>query len=76
MDQIAAKTGGDTIHADKNGDAFSKAMYRLRNRYSLYYSKPQGTPGTYRMIRVELTFEAQRLFPGARVYARRGYRYD
>jgi hypothetical protein len=76
MDQIATKTGGDTIRANKTGSAFPEAMHRLRSRYSLYYPTPDGALGSYRSIRVELTSEAQRLHPGARVYARRGYKLE
>lgn len=76
MDQIATKTGGDTIHSDKTASAFPEAMHRLRSRYSLYYLAPEGTPGSYRTIRVELTPDAQSRYPGSRVYARRGYRLE
>ncbi len=76
MDHIAERTGGYTIQSDKSGSAFSEAMHHLRSRYSLYYPAPQGSPGSYRSIRVELTPESQRTHPGARVYARRGYRLE
>jgi VWFA-related protein len=76
MEHIAQKTGGDTIHADKNDDAFTQVMHRFRSRYSLYYTTPEGQIGSYRSIRVELTPEAQRLHPGARVHARLGYKLE
>ena len=76
MNQIADKTGGDTVRADKTGSVFPEVMHRLRSRYSLYYPTPEGAPGSYRSIRVELTPEAQRLHPGARVFARRGYKLE
>lgn len=74
MTGIAERTGGATIRADEPGDTFQQTMHRIRSRYSLYYKTPNGVPGAYRRIRVELTAEAQSVHPGARVYARRGYR--
>jgi VWFA-related protein len=74
MDNIAEKTGGDTIRTDDPGAMFPEMMRRIRNRYSLYYPMPEGKPGEWRSIRAELTPETQQRFPGARVVARRGYR--
>ena len=76
MARMAEKTGGDTINADKSGSAFTEAMHRRRSRYSLYYPTPEGKPGSYRSIRVELAPEAQQRYPGALVHARRGYRLE
>ncbi len=76
MGGIAAKTGGATIDAEKTGSAFTQAMHRIRSRYSIYYAAPEAIPGSYRSIRVELAPEAQGRYPGARVYARRGYRLE
>jgi VWFA-related protein len=74
MKGIAEKTGGDAIRSDNPGPAFQEMMHRIRSRYSLYYEMPPGKPGTARTIRVDLSDEAQRRFPKARVRARHGYR--
>ncbi len=73
MDRIAEKTGGDVIHTDEPGHGFPEMMRRIRSRYSLYYATPEGRPGSIRTIRVELSSEARKRFPEARVHARRGY---
>ncbi|HUI56523.1 MAG TPA: VWA domain-containing protein [Bryobacteraceae bacterium] len=73
MKGIAQKTGGDAITANEPGTAFRDAMRRIRTRYSLYYALPAGKPGTLRTIRVELSPEAAKRFPKARVRARTGY---
>lgn len=74
MEGIAEKTGGDTIRSNDPSDAFPEIVRRIRSRYSLYYATPEGKPGSFRNIRVELARETQDRFPQARVYARRGYR--
>jgi VWFA-related protein len=70
---IAAKTGGDFIHAGEAGQAFQESMRRIRQRYSLYYPMPDGKPGVRRAIRVELTGDAAKRYPKARVRTRTGY---
>ena len=70
---IAEKTGGDVIPAGDPGNAFQEAMRRIRSRYSLYYALPESTPGEARTVRVELTPEALKGLPKARVRARTGY---
>jgi VWFA-related protein len=74
MDRIAEQTGGDTIRLDDPGSAFPEIMRRIRCRYSLYYPTPEGRPGSFRKIRVELARGTQARFPEARVHARRGYK--
>jgi VWFA-related protein len=74
IDGIAQKTGGDALHSDAPGAGLSQMMHRIRSRYSLYYRMPDGTPGSFRSIRVELASGAAVRFPGAHVSARRGYR--
>ncbi len=73
MKGIAAKTGGDTVHASDAGVAFQESMRRIRSRYSLYYPQPEGKPQTTRSIRVELSGDAAKRYPNARVRARTGY---
>jgi VWFA-related protein len=70
---ITAKTGGDFIHSEDAVGAFQEAMHRIRCRYSLYYRLPDAKPRSVRSIRVELTGEAARKYPKARVKARTGY---
>jgi hypothetical protein len=48
---------------------------RIRMRYSLHYSMPQGSPqGTFRKIEVQLTPEARIRYPRAQLRHRPGYR--
>jgi VWFA-related protein len=74
MKGIAEKTGGDTIKASDPGAAFTESMHRIRSRYSLYYAQPSDAkPATTRSIRIELTGDAAKQHPKARVRARTGY---
>lgn len=73
MKGIAAKTGGDAIDTQDAGTAFQESMRRIRSRYILDYAQPKGQPGSTRSIKVELTGEAARQHPKARVRARTGY---
>ena len=74
MKGIAEQTGGDTINSSDGGSAFQEMVQRIRSRYSLDYIMPPSKPGVTRTIHVELSQEAQRRFPKAKVRARRGYR--
>ncbi len=73
MEGVAEKTGGDTIKADDPGQSFREMMHRIRLRYSLYYAMPAAKPGEERQVKIELSPDAQRRFPKARVRARKGY---
>jgi hypothetical protein len=75
MDAVVEKTGGAAIAAGIDpGTGFQESLRRLRRRYALYYGLPAGVvAGSERSIRVELTAEAARRFPGARIFARAGY---
>jgi len=73
MKGIAEKTGGDSISASDAGAAFQESIHRIRGRYSLYYAQPEGKPGSRRRIQVQLTGEAARQHPNARVRTRSGY---
>ena len=48
-------------------------MRRIRTRYSLYYAMPDVKPGSRRTIHVELSDDAAKRFPKAKVRARTGY---
>jgi VWFA-related protein len=69
----AAQTGGDTLNATDPADGLQEMIHRLRLRYSLYYALPSGKPGQEHTIKVELTPDAQKLYPHATVRARTGY---
>jgi VWFA-related protein len=73
MDKIADQTGGDVLKGDPPGPAFAQLMNRLRSRYCLYYSMPEGTAGEKREVRVELSPDAKQAHLTAKVYARKGY---
>ncbi len=70
---LARETGGEVVKAKNAGRAFRELMERMRTRYSLHYHAPDGSPGSFRPIRVELTAEARRRHPGAEIRARSGY---
>jgi len=74
MKGIAEQTGGDTINSSNGGSAFQEMVQRIRSRYNLDYIMPPSKTGVTRTIQVELSQEAQRSFPKAKVRARRGYR--
>jgi VWFA-related protein len=70
---IADETGGDTVRSDKAGEALSEILERIRSRYSLHYGAPEGEPGAFRQIRVELAAEAKARYPRATLRFRKGY---
>ena len=70
---IADETGGDTVRSDKAGEALSEILERIRSRYSLHYGAPDGEPGAFRQIRVELAAEAKARYPRATLRFRKGY---
>jgi VWFA-related protein len=72
--KLARETGGEVLKAERAGETFREMMERIRIRYSLHYRAPEGTPGTTRRLRVELSPEAKKRFPRAEVRARTGYR--
>jgi len=69
----ADKTGGDTLHTGDAVEGLRETIQRLRLRYSLYYALPRSTPGEERKIRVQLSSDAVKRYPGATVRARTGY---
>jgi len=70
---IAEKTGGDTLNVNDAGAGFREMIQRLRLRYSLHYAMPQAKLGEERRVRVELSPDAARRYPQAKVRARSGY---
>lgn len=71
--KISEETGGEAFQVDRADKIFPVMMERLRNRYSLVYKAPSGTPGEFRKIRVALTPDAKRKYPKATIRARSGY---
>lgn len=70
---IATKTGGDFLTSGDPAAGFQESMRRIRNRYSIFYAMPAGKPKTRRLVKVELTREAARQHPKAKIRARTGY---
>jgi hypothetical protein len=70
---IVDRTGGAAIAAGVPGEAFQESVHYLRSGYSMYYALPAGAPGAEHAVKVELTAEAARRYPGVRVRARSGY---
>ncbi|HYO81937.1 MAG TPA: VWA domain-containing protein [Bryobacteraceae bacterium] len=69
--RIARESGGDSMRVDE-AQALDTTLLRLRQRYALHFSLPEGVkPGDERDIEVELTAAAQRRHPGAEVRFRR-----
>lgn len=72
--KISEETGGETVKADRAGEAFSRMIERIRTRYSLAYNTPQTGKSGFRAIQVELTPTMKLKYPRAEVRARKGYR--
>ncbi len=70
---LARETGGEVIQAKNAGTALRDLMERARSRYSLHYHPPEGAPGSFREVRVELTPDAHKRHPRAVVSSRTGY---
>jgi VWFA-related protein len=73
MTGVVEKTGGDLIKGHDPGADFEEMIRRMRLRYMLVYAMPSGKPGEERKIKVELSEDAKKRNPQARVRARDGY---
>ncbi len=71
--EIVDKTGGMVIVAGNPGEAFRESVHYLRSGYTMYYALPEAKAGAARRLDVQLTPEALKRFPNARVRARSGY---
>ncbi len=71
MTSVVEETGGDLIKGHDPGADFEEMIRRLRLRYMLVYALPQGKPGQPRRIKVELSEDAQKKNPQARVQGSR-----
>lgn len=73
MTSVVEETGGDLIKGRDPGPDFEEMIRRLRLRYMLVYALPKGKPGEHRNIKIDLSDEAKKENPKARVRARDGY---
>jgi len=73
MTSVVQETGGDLIKGRDPGPDFEEMIRRLRLRYMIVYALPKGKPGEQRKIKIELSAEARKKNPKARVQARDGY---
>ncbi|MCU1326798.1 MAG: von Willebrand factor, type [Bryobacterales bacterium] len=74
VDPLAERSGGAVVRATDPGRGFVELIERIRSRYSLYYATPEGQPGTYHSIRVELGQDARSKYPNAKISTRQSYR--
>jgi VWFA-related protein len=71
--QIARNSGGEGMSVDQ-ASALEETLLRIRQRYTLYFSLPEGVrPGQERNIEVGLSDSARLRFPDAEVRYRRVY---
>jgi len=71
--EIARDSGGDSMSVN-DASALEDTLERLRRRYTLYFSLPEGVqPGQERNIEVDLAPEARRRFSDAEVRYRRTF---
>jgi len=71
--QIARNSGGNGMPFDQ-ASALAETLLRIRQRYTLYFTLPEGvTPGQERNIEVSLADAARFRFPDASVRYRRVY---
>ncbi len=70
---IARESGGDSLRVD-DASALDTTLSRLRQRYSLYFSLPEGArAGQQRDIEVLLSASAARRYPGTNLRYRGNY---
>jgi VWFA-related protein len=69
--EIARDSGGDSMSVN-DSSALEDTLARIRQRYTLYFSLPEGVqPGQERNIQVDLSADARRRFSDAEVRYRR-----
>ena len=79
--KLAEETGGQVLRAEKADKSaeqlqdapLRKMMEGIRTRYTIAYKAPEARSGEFRRIRVELSEDARRRYPGAEIRVRRGY---
>ena len=70
---FAKATGGESVAFRAPSVELEELFRRLRQRYYLLDAAPQSKPRELHQIRVELSADAKRRFPNAKVNARSGY---
>jgi VWFA-related protein len=71
--EIARDSGGDSMSVN-DASALADTLERLRRRYTLYFSLPEGSqPGQEGNIEVDLAPDARRRFADAEVHYRRTF---
>ncbi len=71
--EIARDSGGDSMSVN-DASALEETLMRLRQRYALFFSLPEGVvPGQEHNIVVDLSADARRRYPDADVHYRRAY---
>ena len=71
---LADETGGEAETASSNPQERLRRMIAdIRNRYSLAYRAPAAKSGTLRQVKVDLSAEARKKYPLAKLRARSGY---
>jgi hypothetical protein len=71
--EIARDSGGDSMSVN-DASALADTLERLRRRYTLYFSLPEGVePGQEHNIEVDLAPDARRRFSDAEVRYRRAF---
>lgn len=74
MEGIVEATGGEMLKTASPGEDFRDMIQRLRLRYSLYYTMPDGKPGEVREVFADLAPEVRQSHGKATIRARKGYR--
>ena len=73
-EMIARQSGGDSMRVEESS-ALETTLSRLRQRYSLYFSVPEGArEGQDRAVEIQLTASAARRYPGTNLYYKGHYR--
>jgi VWFA-related protein len=71
--EIARDSGGDSMSVN-DASALQETLMRLRQRYALFFSLPEGVvPGQEHNIVVDLSADARRRYADADVHYRRAY---
>ncbi|MDX2152559.1 MAG: VWA domain-containing protein [Bryobacteraceae bacterium] len=74
VEELSALTGGDSFRSNDAAQWFRTTLERLRQRYQLGFHLPEGlTPGVSRAVAVDLSPDARKRFPKARLRARQTY---
>ncbi|HYP14521.1 MAG TPA: VWA domain-containing protein [Bryobacteraceae bacterium] len=76
ISEYVRSTGGEIVSGTDAAKLLKGIVASIATRYSLEYPAPQGEPGSFRSIRVELTDEARKRHTGAVIKARTGYHVD